>query len=332
MFLMRFDMRAPAFGSASTADLYACALEMADWGERNGCAQLVISEHHASEDGYLPSPLLLASAMAARTKTVPIQIAALVVPLHDPICLAEEMAVLDIISEGRLSYVLAVGYRGEEYAMFGQSFPGRGRRMEASIEAFRKAWTGDPFEFEGRPCHVTPKPLSPQGPTLFMGGNTAVVARRAARFGMGMIAGGINRDLESIYLEACEEYDQPPGLFVNPESGSITAGFVSEDPDRAWAEIGPHLLHDAQMYARWLGEEAARKTGQWASSVEELRAANGIYRILTPEQAIARVQSSGIWLTHPLCGGLPPELAWPSLELLVDRVLPQCRPSAPMTE
>ncbi|MDG2336018.1 MAG: LLM class flavin-dependent oxidoreductase [Myxococcota bacterium] len=327
MFLMRFDMRAPSFGSASTAELYACALEMAEWGEQKGCVQLVISEHHGSEDGYLPSPLLLASAMAARTRTMPIQIAALVLPLHDPIRLAEDMAVLDVVSGGRLSYVLAVGYRSEEYAMFGQSFPDRGRRMEAAIEALRNAWTGEPFDFEGRPCHVTPTPLNKNGPPLLMGGNTPVVARRAARFGLGMIAGGINRELESVYLEACREYGQPPGLFVNPEPGSITAGFVSEDPDRAWAEMGPHLLHDARMYGRWMGEEAARKTGQWVNSVEELRAANGIYRILTPEQAAERIRSSGIWVTHPLCGGLPPELAWPSLELLVDRVLPLC--SAP---
>ena len=65
MFLMRFDMRAPDFGAAP-ADLYAAALDMAAWGEANGCVAAVVSEHHASPDGYLPSPLVLASAMAAR--------------------------------------------------------------------------------------------------------------------------------------------------------------------------------------------------------------------------------------------------------------------------
>ena len=232
MFLMRFDMRAPAFGSASTADLYACALEMADWGARTGCAQLVISEPPASEDGSLPSPLLLASAMAARTKTVPIQIAALVVPLHDPICLAEEMAVLDIISEGRLSYVLAVGYRGEEYAMFGQSFPGRGRRMEASIEAFRKAWTGDLFEFEGRPCHVTPKPLSPQGPTHTVA--TAPPLAQGQQAQTQQLQGGL-----------------PLSLFRLAVRG-LTAWAVDQDPPQASAQLATVTLQEWMASAEGL--------------------------------------------------------------------------------
>ncbi|MCS5636973.1 MAG: LLM class flavin-dependent oxidoreductase, partial [Myxococcota bacterium] len=225
---MRFDMRAPDFGEARPGDLYAAALEMAEWGEKHGCIQLVLSEHHASEDNYLPSPLLLASAMAGRTQKIAIQVAALVLPLHDPIRLAEEMAVLDVVSGGRVSYVLAVGYRPEEYAMFGRSFSERGKRMEASIEALRQAWTGEEFVYENREVRVTPRPATASGPALFMGGNSAIVARRAARLGLGMIAGGINPDLERIYHAACQEYEKVPGFFVNPEPGAITAGFVSE--------------------------------------------------------------------------------------------------------
>ena len=97
--------------------------------------------------------------------------------------------------------------------------------------------------------------------------------------------------------------------------------FVARDPDQAWAEIGPHLLHDAQMYAKWLGDASA-VTKSVAGSVEELRAENGTFRIFTPEQAVRHVQETGVLLMQPLCGGLPPKLAWPSLELVVDEVLP----------
>ncbi len=76
MFTMRFDLRAPETG-APIGELYNAALEMAEWGERNGCLVAIVSEHHASPDGYLPSPLLLAGAMAARTQRLPIQVAAL---------------------------------------------------------------------------------------------------------------------------------------------------------------------------------------------------------------------------------------------------------------
>ena len=143
MFTLRFDMRAKD-GPDSAADLYAAAIEMAAWAEEHGGAAVVVCEHHASPDGYLPAPLVLASAIAARTRRIPIQVAALLVPLHDPIELAEQMAVLDIVSGGRVSYVCALGYRSEEYAMFGREIKQRGKRMEDCLAAMRRAWSGEP--------------------------------------------------------------------------------------------------------------------------------------------------------------------------------------------
>src|SRR3954452_2112114 len=118
MFMMRFDLRAPDTG-ASRAELYAAALDMAAWAESRGCLTAVLCEHHAADDGYLPSPMILASAMAARTTTLPITIAVVLLPLYDPIRLAEEMAVIDIIGNGRVGYVAAIGYRPEEYDLYG---------------------------------------------------------------------------------------------------------------------------------------------------------------------------------------------------------------------
>jgi alkanesulfonate monooxygenase SsuD/methylene tetrahydromethanopterin reductase-like flavin-dependent oxidoreductase (luciferase family) len=323
MFLLRFDMRTPGSSPARRSELYAAALEMAAWAEQNGCLQLVVSEHHASEDGYLPAPLVLASMMAGRTRRIPIQIAALVLPLHDPIAVAEQMAVLDIASGGRVSYLVAVGYRREEYAMFGRDFKDRGRRMEECLHALRQAWTGETFEFEGRPVRVTPRPTTPGGPGLLMGGRSAVAARRAARFGLGMIAQEGHPEIADVYREECQRLGQTPGLMITPAAGSVTAGFVAEDPDRAWAEIGPYLLHDAKMYAKWQGEKQARKVGQFADTIEDLRAAAGIYRIFTPDEAVEHIRSAGVFISQPLTGGLPPDLAWPSLELLANQVLPR---------
>jgi hypothetical protein len=103
------------------------------------------------------------------------------------------------------------------------------------------------------------------------------------------------------------------------------SGFVARDPEKAWAEMGPFLLHDAQMYASWLGD-AATSTKSVAANVGELRAERGSYRIFAVDEAIAHVKANGLMLTHPLCGGLPPNLAWPSLELIVDKVLPATQP------
>jgi alkanesulfonate monooxygenase SsuD/methylene tetrahydromethanopterin reductase-like flavin-dependent oxidoreductase (luciferase family) len=326
MFTMRFDMRAPVFGAAP-ADLYETALEMAAWGEANGCMAVQVSEHHRSSDGYLPSPLILASAIAARTRTLPIQVAALVLPLHDPVDIAEQMVVLDLVSRGRVSYVMVVGYVPAEYAMFGRDMKGRGKRIEECLDVIQAAFRGEEFEYEGRPVHVTPAPFTPGGPFLFMGGGSAVVARRAARYGMGVLAMGGNPELESIYLDACKEYGKTPGMFIDPEPGQPNSAFVARDPDAAWKEWGPHLLHDAMGYAEWMGDDIESATKSQSMTVEALRAEEGNYRIFSPEEAIAEIETRGRIQMQPLCGGLPPEMAWESLKTLVSDVLPNVKSS-----
>jgi len=325
LFLLRFDMRM-SDPNVDSGSLYAAALEMAEWAEREGALMVVVSEHHASADGYLPSPLILAAAMAARTRELAIQVAALVLPLHDPIRLAEDLAVLDILSGGRVSYVTAVGYRAEEYAMFGQSLQGRGKRMEQSLETLRQAWTGDPFEYEGRPIRVTPKPTTPGGPVLLMGGNSRVTALRAARFGMGYLSQGSgDPELAKVYQDECARLGNPPGLCFIPPAGMVTSAFVSEDPDRAWHQLGPYLQHDAMMYASWLGDDNPSITKAKTATAEELRAEAGAYRIFTPDEALEYTRSHGPLQLQPLCGGIPPELAWESLEVLRSKVLPALR-------
>jgi len=323
MFTMRFDMRAPASG-APAAELYRAALEMAEWGERHGCVAVQVSEHHASPDGYLPAPLVLASAIAGRTRRLPIQVAALILPLHDPIEVAEQMVVLDLVSGGRVSYVLAVGYRAEEYTMFGRDLRERGRRMDACLGALRSAFSGEAFEFEGRSVQVLPRPTTPGGPLLLIGGSSAPAVRRAARFGLGMLTQGGDASLERLYRDECARNGTTPGLFINPPANTVTSAFVAEDLDVAWQRLGPHLLHDARMYAAWM-ERGDYVTRSGAQSVEELRASNGPYRIFTPDEAITHVRANGVLLTQPLCGGLPPDLAWESLRLLEERVLPALR-------
>jgi len=323
--MLRFDLRVPPSG-APAAELYRAALDVAEWGERQGCLAIQVSEHHGADDGYLPAPLVLAAALAGRTRRVPIQVAALLAPLHDPIELAEQMAVLDLASGGRVSYVLALGYRPAEYAMFGRDFSARGRRLEACIAALRRAWTGEPFEFEGRPVRVTPRPATPGGPPLFLGGGSPAAVRRAARLGLGMVTQGGDPSLAALYSAECAKHGRAPGLFIDPPPGTVTSAFVAEDVDAAWARLGPYLLHDARAYAAWMGEgHAATKSA--ASSVGELRAEAGPYRIFTPDEAVAYVCERGPLLLQPLCGGLPPALAWEHLELLEKRVLPALGPA-----
>ena len=314
MFTLRFDMRAPEHG-ASTIDLYRAAIEMAEWAETHGCVSTLISEHHTSPDGYLPAPMVLASAIAARTTTTPIIIGALLLNFYDPIKLAEDMVVLDIVSGGRASYIIGLGYRPEEHAMFNVALSERGSMIERKLVALKKAIGGERFTYDGRDVHVTPAAVTPGGPSLAYGGHSVAAARRAGRLGLNLFAEGGSAELVDAYDAAANDAGVTPGMAYIPDRSQATSLFIAEDIDRAWDDLGPYLLHDAVMYSAWLGKDSVAASLSNARSVAELRAENGAYRIISVDQAVAQVRAGAPLSLHPLCGGLPPELAWPSVRL-----------------
>lgn len=314
MYLLRFDLRAPE-GGAPITDLYRTAIEMAEFGDSHGCVTVMVSEHHASPDGYLPSPLVLAGAIAARTKNVPIVVGALLLNFYDPIKVAEDMAVLDILSNGRVSYVIGLGYRAEEYDMFGVEMSARGKVMDQKLDALRRALSGERFTYEGRRVHVTPSPITPGGPRLAYGGHTAAAARRAGRFGLDLFAEGGDPSLVDVYKAAAEEAGHTPGFAYVPDSNAGTSVFVAEDVDAAWRDLGPYLLHDATMYSEWMQDNSAPASRSDALTVEDLRAENGAYRVLTVDEAVAQIKGGRPLSMQPLCGGAPPEIAWKSVRL-----------------
>jgi alkanesulfonate monooxygenase SsuD/methylene tetrahydromethanopterin reductase-like flavin-dependent oxidoreductase (luciferase family) len=319
--ILRLDMRAPAFSPVAAGDLYATALDMSVWAEKQGFTMVVLSEHHGVDDGYLPSPLTLAGAIAGRTRSIPISVMALLLPLYDPVRLAEDLAVLDLASGGRLGITAGLGYRPEEYAMLGADWQGRGRVMDEHLDVLLRAWRGETFEWHGRPVRVTPQPGSRPHPFLAVGGSGRNAARRAARFGLPFQPAVQDPEIFDLYTAECERRGHVP-LVLQPGAGNML--WVSEDPDRSWSELGRYLLHHAMSYASWQTHNVGSVVDSQATTVEELRA-EGKYRILTPDEFI------GYTLAHPesplvhfpLCGGTPPELGWPSLELFASKVLPR---------
>src|SRR6185295_9263410 len=141
---IRFDLRAPKFGTATHAELYAACLDQCAWADERGLDIVALSEHHGVDDGYLPAPITLAAAIAGRTKRININIAAILVPLHDPVRLAEQLAVLDLVSGSRVSFVAGLGYRPEEFEMAGVERTRRGKLLDEYVDVLRKAWTGEP--------------------------------------------------------------------------------------------------------------------------------------------------------------------------------------------
>jgi alkanesulfonate monooxygenase SsuD/methylene tetrahydromethanopterin reductase-like flavin-dependent oxidoreductase (luciferase family) len=321
VFLLRFDFRAP--GPTPVADLYEAALDMVEWAEGRGCLSVAISQHHGSEDGYLPSPLVIAAAMAARTTTVPFSIAALLLLMYDPIKLAEDLNVLDHLSRGRVTPIIGLGYRPDEFAMFGVDPRRRGAEMEERLEVLLAALTGDPVTWRGRTASVRPRPFTPGGMRLAYGGGSPAAARRAARFGLDFVGEADRPELADVYLEEAARAGREPGTCMVPSNASPSSVFVAEDVDAAWAELGPHLLHDAVVYGEWLGEDHEAVSRSRATTVEELRAEEGSYRIVTPDEAVELIRTHGYLGLQPLCGGLAPDLAWRSLRLVEREVLPR---------
>lgn len=322
MLIVRFDFRLAPASSASMAELYAASLDMAEWAEANGAVSVMFSQHHASPDGYLPSPLVMAAAASARTSTVPLNVGALLLLMYDPVKLAEDMIVLDHLSRGRVSYTIGLGYRDVEYEMFGVDRDRRGPLMDERLDVLRRALAGERFEWQGRTVEVTPEPFTAGGPPLAYGGGSVAAARRAARQGLAFIPQHGDPALADAYDRQAEVVGNAPGLTLAPPPGAPTSVFVADDPDRAWVRFGPHLLHDALMYREWMGATAASAGLSGAVTVDELREEAGSYRIVTPAEAVELVATHGLLSTQPLCGGLPPDLAWESLRLIESEVLP----------
>lgn len=313
MFTLRFDMRAPGFG-APPADLYAAAIDMCAWAETRGAVMSVLSEHHGTEDGHLPAPLTLASAIAARTRTLGILLAAVPIPLWDPVRLAEEMTVLDLISQGRVSYVFGVGHRVEEYDHFGADMASRGRRADEILAVLGPLVRGEAVEYGGRTVRVTPACASPHGPMMLIAGGSEAAARRAGRFGLGFVSQTNSPALMEFYEAQCRAHGHEPGIVQFPVPGLPTAVFVADDVDGAWDELGPHLVHDAVMAASYRPHDDSVASITRADSVDALREEGGPYRIFTTGEATEYVRGGRPLPLHPLCGGIAPDVAWPYLE------------------
>jgi alkanesulfonate monooxygenase SsuD/methylene tetrahydromethanopterin reductase-like flavin-dependent oxidoreductase (luciferase family) len=328
LLVMRHDFRAPDFGPASAAEIYGAALEQFRWADQQGWDFAVLSEHHGLDDGWLPAPITMAALIAGMTERIPLLLSAVVVPLHDPVRLAEQLAVLDIASGGRVWTVAGAGYRPEEFEMAGAELRTRGKLLEEYVGVMLKAWTGEPFEWRGRTIRVTPKPLTQPHPTILVGGGVEAAARRAARLGLPMMPMNEDPRLSEWYADEAAKTGFEGGFVMTPSGPTFV--HVSHDPERAWAEIAPYVLYEAQTYASFQtgGQHSTPMVD--ADSIEDLKRSPQ-YLVGTPDQiveAAGKVSPMGALTFNPLAGGLPPDISWASLELFASEVMPRIRPPA----
>ena len=319
---LRYDLRNPAFAGVDAADRAEAALEQIEWGERLGFSTVTLSEHHGSEDGYLPSPLVFAAAVAARTSRIRIRIGALIAPFHDPLRIAEDLAVLDHLSRGRIDLVVANGYVETEFEMFGRSLSDRVPAVVEMVETLQAAWTGEPFEFRGRTVRVTPRPVTRPasvdhaGRLVPAGGEAGGRDRRPVhpqrRRGVGALPGGGDRARRSGLR----------GASRRSARGSSTSPRTSTPGGRRSGRTWPTTARCTAAGPRRPGSTP----GQRRVSDEVGLRDDPDYVVVTPG-AVRRpdpraLGSTGTFLLTPMVGGIPPEVAWSSLRLVESDVLP----------
>ncbi|CAN5408468.1 hypothetical protein BH10ACT1_BH10ACT1_18660 [soil metagenome] len=311
---IRYDLRNPAFAGTDMADRYDAALDQIAWAEAHGIRVVTLSEHHGVDDGCLPSPLVFAAAVAARTTRIKIRVAALIAPLHDPLRIAEDAAVVDQLSRGRLELVLANGYVPGEFAMFDKALADRVPAVVETIQTLQAAWTGEPFDHRGRTVRVTPTPHRRPRPPILLGGASVGAARRAARLA------DLFFPTQPVFWEAYREAVLEGG---GPDWGPmppVGPRFVHVDEDVAagWAAVEPHVAHEQASYGAWAAQSGSA-TGFEPAPGDP--AEDPEYQVVDAAGLRTLLQGLGEWGTlalHPMMGGIPPELAWANLHRIAD--------------
>ncbi len=318
---LRYDMRAPSIG-APAAELYPAVVEQCAFADNVGFDTVYLAEHHGADDGYCPSPMVLAGAILGSTARMRVHFSAIIAVLHNPIRLAEDLAVLDVISGGRVEMTLGIGYRQLEYDLFGIDRKQRVPILERTIGILEQAWTGEPFEYERQTVTILPAPVQKPRPPIYIGGSTEASAVRAARIGDNFMPA--LPQLFDTYVAELERLGKP--VPARPVAKGPLFLFISEDPERDWDVVAPHVMYTSNANAEWAKERGVGATPYPpVSDVAELKASPS-FQVLTPADAIAYIEGldPDVELTlHPLMGGLDPALGSTSLELFATEVLPE---------
>jgi probable F420-dependent oxidoreductase len=226
----------------------------AQQAERAGFDSFFLTEHHQEPSGYLPSPLPLAAAIAARTSTIRIGTGIAILPLYHPTRLAEDCAVIDVISKGRLILGVGQGYQEGDFAAYGLKVSDRVSLFEEGLEILRRAWTEEKVYFVGKryTLHnvmVTPKPVQKPHPPIWVAALGDEPMKRAGRLGDALLADSfqlperLKRRVE-LYRDTAESRGRAHKVVVFRE------GFVAPTREEAIHEYEAGLLSTHRYYWR----------------------------------------------------------------------------------
>ena len=328
-----YDFRNPAQWERPYTSVYNEIFEQIVWADQRGFDNVWLSEHHLCDDGYAPSVLPIAAAIAAKTSKIRIGTAVMLLPFHNPIRVAEDAATVDVISGGRFELGVGVGYRVGEFESFAVPKLERGRRTSEALEIIRRLLDGETLTYKSKHFEINKAKIAPQSvqqPRLpiWSGGFVAASAQRAARDADGFLAvGGPSPDLFGHYVAALQALGKPT---TNLRLGGGHWYLIpAADPEKSWHEAAPHVLHQFNIFGDWFAKSGVPMLPH-IRDVAHLREL-GILNVVDVDTCIAMIRAlaTAVPLTHyyslALPPGMPPSWIQPHLELFADKVIPAFR-------
>jgi alkanesulfonate monooxygenase SsuD/methylene tetrahydromethanopterin reductase-like flavin-dependent oxidoreductase (luciferase family) len=336
-----WPFRNPEFARVPWDELYHDHLELIAESEALGYDHAWLTEHHFVDDGYSPSLFTIGGAVAARTSTIRIGTFVLLLPLHNPVEVAEDSATLDLISGGRFDLGVGLGYRKGEFESQGISLRGRGARMEESLDAVRRLLSDETVTFEGehvkvRNLRIVPPSLQRPHTPVWVGGIAPKAVDRAARMGFNFLCGG-HADPAIQYREALESYGRDPADF---RIAGMRVIYVAPTREQAWEIAARAVHHTAACYVQWYVEENDDPANAYAQMMQGMPNVEQIIEqqsfnffgeeslVGTPEDVIPKIEEyvtrGGI--TDLVCalplGGISTEDIRAGMELFAKEVIP----------
>jgi len=317
----------PLQGQASFEE----TLRECERAELAGFDSIWLGEHHNNPVLY-PAPLIGLAAVASRTRSIRLGTGVLLLPLYHPMMVAEEGAMVDMISGGRLILGVGAGYAPEEFAAFGSSLKERGSRLEESAALLNRLWTEENVTHRGKHYQVenatvAPRPAQRPRPPIWFGAWAEPAIRRAARLGDAWFVGPSANLAEiapcaQLYRKACSETGKAADIAL------FRYVFVASSTKEAISIAGgPFIQAFERMYFRWPHPVVKRPAGQL--TIERLAEDRIIFGDpKTCLEEITRFQRE-LGLQYLVCRfsvpGIPREDCQKSLNLFTREVMPALR-------
>ena len=311
-------------------------VEEAQLAEKSGFDSIFFGEHHQDKDGFLPSPLIVASAVAGATRSLNLGTSVILLPLHHPVHLAEDVITLDAVSRGRVILGVGIGYQPADFQAFGIPMEDRVTLFEEGIEIIRQCWDQKPFSYHGKHHHlhnvqVRPSPFQQPSPPLWIGASTYSGARRAGRLADGFVAGpSTNFDRTSRLVDSYRKAALEAGR--QPQVVLMRDAWVASSRAEAETVYGPEVL-DAYKYY-WRNGLAEFRSIQSESDFTISQIGPDRLILGDPDECAAEFRRWSaamdtdyflLRLRHAHSGGPPHQKIMDAINLFGEKVFPNCQ-------